>query len=245
MKGSNFFDELFRESLGCTFAELFPDSFSDRDSHFYSESSVMDSTGYVETVINNNGKIKRYSGYSPSFDAAVQQSREALAQGKVPNRLPATYMRGTTLPHTSGYILPDGSLKIKLSLLEVTKDRISVDYDNGVLTIDIAEDTSEPENQVVLFQGIKDMRGAMHRELYIDPKDWDGTSEDVSVDFKDGVLTIILPKSKKPETKVNLFGKVKETEALPESVPQITDSDPNAEPDSESATEPAADPNND
>ena len=214
MKGSNFFDELFRESLGCTFAELFPTS-DQESSHYYSESSVMDSNGYVETVVNNNGKIKRYSGYAPSFDAAVQRSREALAQGKVPNRLPATCMKGTILPYTDGFILEDGSLKIELGLFKVSKDRISVNYDSGVLTIDIAEDTSELEKQIVLFKGIKDMRAAMHREIYLDPKDWDGESKDVKVDFSDGVLTIILPKSKRPETKINLFGKAQETEALP------------------------------
>ena len=226
MKGSiNFFDELFRDSLGCTFAELFPDTDSDSCSHYYSESSVMDSTGHVETVVNDNGKVKRYSGYAPSFDSAVQASREALAQGKVPNRLPAAYMRGTILPHTDGFILEDGSLKIECSLLKVSEDRISVSYDNGVLTIDVAEDTSEPENQIILFKGIKNTSGAMHREIVLDPKDWDGESKDVKVSFNNGILTIILPKSNKPETKINLFGKNKETEALPDkAASQITDS---------------------
>ena len=224
MKGSiNFFDEFFRDSLGCTFAELFPDT--DSCSHYYSESSVMDSTGHVETVVNDNGKVKRYSGYAPSFDSAVQASREALAQGKVPNRLPAAYMRGTVLPHTDGFILKDGSLKIECSLLKVSEDRISVAYDNGVLTIDVAEDTSEPENQIILFKGIKNTSGAMHREIVLDPKDWDGESKDVKVSFNNGILTIILPKSNKPETKINLFGKNKETEALPDkAASQITDS---------------------
>ena len=224
MKGSiNFFDEFFRDSLGCTFAELFPDT--DSCSHYYSESSVMDSTGHVETVVNDNGKVKRYSGYAPSFDSAVQASREALAQGKVPNRLPAAYMRGTMLPHTDGFILEDGSLKIECSLLKVSEDRISVAYDNGVLTIDVAEDTSEPENQIILFKGIKNTSGAMHREIVLDPKDWDGESKDVKVSFNNGILTIILPKSNKPETKINLFGKNKETEALPDkAASQITDS---------------------
>ena len=226
MKGSiNFFDEFFRDSLGCTFAELFPDTDSDSCSHYYSESSVMDSTGHVETVVNDNGKVKRYSGYAPSFDSAVQASREALAQGKVPNRLPAAYMRGTILPHTDGFILEDGSLKIECSLLKVSEDRISVSYDNGVLTIDVAEDTSEPENQIILFKGIKNTSGAMHREIVLDPKDWDGESKDVKVSFNNGILTIILPKSNKPETKINLFGKNKETEALPDkAASQITDS---------------------
>ena len=226
MKGSiNFFDEFFRDSLGCTFAELFPDTDSDSCSHYYSESSVMDSTGHVETVVNDNGKVKRYSGYAPSFDSAVQASREALAQGKVPNRLPAAYMRGTMLPHTDGFILEDGSLKIECSLLKVSEDRISVSYDNGVLTIDVAEDTSEPENQIILFKGIKNTSGAMHREIVLDPKDWDGESKDVKVSFNNGILTIILPKSNKPETKINLFGKNKETEALPDkAASQITDS---------------------
>ena len=65
----------------------------------------------------------------------------------------------------------------------------------------------------------------MHREIILDPKDWDGESKDVKVSFSDGVLTIILPKSNKPETKVNLFGKGKETEVLPNNTtPQITDS---------------------
>ena len=60
MKGSiNFFDEFFRDSLGCTFAELFPNTDSKSCSHYYSESSVMDSTGHVETVVNDNGKVKR------------------------------------------------------------------------------------------------------------------------------------------------------------------------------------------
>ena len=224
MKGSiNFFDEFFRDSLGCTFAELFPDT--DSCSHYYSESSVMDSTGHVETVVNDNGKVKRYSGYAPSFDSVVQASREALAQGKVPNRLPAAYMRGTMLPHTDGFILEDGSLKIECSLLKVSEDRISVAYDNGVLTIDVAEDTSEPENQIILFKGIKNTSGAMHREIVLDPKDWDGESKDVKVSFNNGILTIILPKSNKPETKINLFGKNKETEALPDkAASQITDS---------------------
>ena len=224
MKGSiNFFDEFFRDSLGCTFAELFPDT--DSCSHYYSESSVMDSTGHVETVVNDNGKVKRYSGYAPSFDSAVQASREALAQGKVPNRLPAAYMRGTVLPHTDGFILKDGSLKIECSLLKVSEDRISVAYDNGVLTIDVAEDTSEPENQIILFKGIKNTSGAMHREIVLDPKDWDGESKDVKVSFNNGILTIILPKSNKPETKINLFGKNKETEVLPDkAASQITDS---------------------
>ena len=226
MKGSiNFFDEFFRDSLGCTFAELFPDTDSDSCSHYYSESSVMDSTGHVETVVNDNGKVKRYSGYAPSFDSAVQASREALAQGKVPNRLPAAYMRGTMLPHTDGFILEDGSLKIECSLLKVSEDRISVSYDNGVLTIDVAEDTSEPENQIILFKGIKNTSSAMHREIVLDPKDWDGESKDVKVSFNNGILTIILPKSNKPETKINLFGKNKETEALPDkAASQITDS---------------------
>ena len=177
MKGSiNFFDEFFRDSLGCTFEELFPNTDSESCSHYYSESSVMDSTGHVETVVNDNGKVKRYSGYAPSFDSVVQASREALAQGKVPNRLPAAYMRGTILPHTDGFILEDGSLKIECSLLKVSEDRISVSYDNGVLTIDVAEDTSEPENQIILFKGIKNTSGAMHREIVLDPKDWDGES---------------------------------------------------------------------
>lgn len=226
MKGSiNFFDEFFRDSLGCTFAELFPDTDSGSCSHYYSESSVMDSTGHVETVVNDNGKVKRYSGYAPSFDSAVQASREALAQGKVPNRLPAAYMRGTMLPHTDGFILEDGSLKIECSLLKVSEDRISVSYDNGVLTIDVAEDTSEPENQIILFKGIKNTSGAMHREIVLDPKDWDGESKDVKVSFNNGILTIILPKSNKPETKINLFGKNKETETLPDkAASQITDS---------------------
>lgn len=226
MKGSiNFFDEFFRDSLGCTFAELFPDTDTDSCSHYYSESSVMDSTGHVETVVNDNGKVKRYSGYAPLFDSAVQASREALAQGKVPNRLPAAYMRGTMLPHTDGFILEDGSLKIECSLLKVSEDRISVAYDNGVLTIDVAEDTSEPENQIILFKGIKNTSGAMHREIVLDPKDWDGESKDVKVSFNNGILTIILPKSNKPETKINLFGKNKETEALPDkAASQITDS---------------------
>ena len=226
MKGSiNFFDELFRDSLGCPFAELFPTTDSESCSHYYSESSVMDSTGHVETVVNDNGKVKRYSGYAPSFDSAVQASREALAQGKVPNRLPAAYMRGTILPHTDGFILEDGSLKIECSLLKVSEDRISVSYDNGVLTIDVAEDTSEPENQIILFKGIKNTSGAMHREIVLDPKDWDGESKDVKVSFNNGILTIILPKSNKPETKINLFGKNKETEVLPDkAASQITDS---------------------
>ena len=226
MKGSiNFFDEFFRDSLGCTFAELFPSTDSESCSHYYSESSVMDSTGHVETVVNDNGKVKRYSGYAPSFDSAVQASREALAQGKVPNRLPAAYMRGTILPHTDGFILEDGSLKIECSLLKVSEDRISVSYDNGVLTIDVAEDTSEPENQIILFKGIKNTSGAMHREIVLDPKDWDGESKDVKVSFNNGILTIILPKSNKPETKINLFGKNKETEVLPDkAASQITDS---------------------
>ena len=226
MKGSiNFFDEFFRDSLGCTFAELFPNTDSESCSHYYSESSVMDSTGHVETVVNDNGKVKRYSGYAPSFDSAVQASREALAQGKVPNRLPAAYMRGTILPHTDGFILEDGSLKIECSLLKVSEDRISVSYDNGVLTIDVAEDPSEPENQIILFKGIKNTSGAMHREIVLDPKDWDGESKDVKVSFNNGILTIILPKSNKPETKINLFGKNKETEVLPDkAASQITDS---------------------
>ena len=226
MKGSiNFFDEFFRDSLGCTFAELFPNTDSESCSHYYSESSVMDSTGHVETVVNDNGKVKRYSGYAPSFDNAVQASREALAQGKVPNRLPAAYMRGTILPHTDGFILEDGSLKIECSLLKVSEDRISVSYDNGVLTIDVAEDTSEPANQIILFKGIINTSGAMHREIVLDPKDWDGESKDVKVSFNNGILTIILPKSNKPETKINLFGKNKETEALPDkAASQITDS---------------------
>ena len=226
MKGSiNFFDEFFRDSLGCTFAELFPNTDSESCSHYYSESSVMDSTGHVETVVNDNGKVKRYSGYAPSFDSAVQASREALAQGKVPNRLPAAYMRGTILPHTDGFILEDGSLKIECSLLKVSEDRISVSYDNGVLTIDVAEDTSEPENQIILFKGIKNTSGAMHREIVLDPKDWDGESKDVKVSFNNGILTIILPKSNKSETKINLFGKNKETEVLPDkAASQITDS---------------------
>ena len=226
MKGSiNFFDEFFRDSLGCTFAELFPNTDSESCSHYYSESSVMDSTGHVETVVHDNGKVKRYSGYAPSFDSAVQASREALAQGKVPNRLPAAYMRGTILPHTDGFILEDGSLKIECSLLKVSEDRISVSYDNGVLTIDVAEDTSEPENQIILFKGIKNTSGAMHREIVLDPKDWDGESKDVKVSFNNGILTIILPKSNKSETKINLFGKNKETEVLPDkAASQITDS---------------------
>ena len=226
MKGSiNFFDEFFRDSLGCTFAELFPNTDSKSCSHYYSESSVMDSTGHVETVVNDNGKVKRYSGYAPSFDSAVQASREALAQGKVPNRLPAAYMRGTILPHTDGFIIEDGSLKIECSLLKVSEDRISVSYDNGVLTIDVAEDTSEPENQIILFKGIKNTSGAMHREIVLDPKDWDGESKDVKVSFNNGILTIILPKSNKPETKINLFVKNKETEVLPDkAASQITDS---------------------
>ena len=226
MKGSiNFFDEFFRDSLGCTFAELFPNTDSESCSHYYSESSVMDSTGHVETVVNDNGKVKRYSGYAPSVDSAVQASREALAQGKVPNRLPAAYMRGTILPHTDGFIIEDGSLKIECSLLKVSEDRISVSYDNGVLTIDVAEDTSEPENQIILFKGIKNTSGAMHREIVLDPKDWDGESKDVKVSFNNGILTIILPKSNKPETKINLFGKNKETEVLPDkAASQITDS---------------------
>lgn len=226
MKGSiNFFDEFFRDSLGCTFAELFPNTDSKSCSHYYSESSVMDSTGHVETVVNDNGKVKRYSGYAPSFDSAVQLSREALAQGKLPNRLPAAYMRGTVLPHTDGFILKDGSLKIECSLLKVSEDRISVAYDNGVLTIDVAEDTTEPENQIILFKGIKNTSSAMHREIVLDPKDWDGESKDVKVSFNNGILTIILPKSNKPETKINLFGKSKETEVLPDKVAsQIIDS---------------------
>lgn len=241
MKGSiNFFDEFFKDSLGCTFAELFPNTDSESCSHYYSESSVMDSTGHVETVVNDNGKVKRYSGYAPSFDSAVQLSREALAQGKLPNRLPAAYMRGTVLPHTDGFILKDGSLKIECSLLKVSEDRISVAYDNGVLTIDVAEDTTEPENQIILFKGIKETRGAMHREIILDPKDWDGESKDVKVSFSDGVLTIILPKSNKPETKVNLFGKGKEIEVLPNNTtPQITDS--NSEPTSGSDSNPGSD----
>lgn len=241
MKGSiNFFDEFFRDSLGCTFAELFPNTDTDSDacSHYYSESSVMDSAGHVETVVNDNGKVERYSGYAPSFDNAVQLSREALAQGKVPNRLPAAYMRGTILPHTDGFILEDGSLKIECSLLKVSKDRISVSYDNGVLTIDVAEDTSEPENQIILFKGIKSTSGAMHREIVLDPKDWDGESKDVKVSFNNGILTIILPKSNKPETKINLFGKNKKTEVLPDKVaPQITGSDSELTSDSSSKSD--------
>ena len=237
MKGSiNFFDEFFRDSLGCTFAELFSNTDSESYPHYYSESSVMDSTGHVETVINDNGEVKRYSGYAPSFDGAVQHSREALAQGKVPNRLPSTHMRGTILPHTDGFILPDGSLKIECSLLKVSEDRISVSYDNGILTIDVAEDTSEPEKQIILFKGIKEMRGAMHREIRVDPKDWDGESKDVKVTFKDGMLTIILPKSSKPETKVNLFGKPKETQALPTEPTQITDSSSSSESEQQSGS---------
>ena len=69
----------------------------------------------------------------------------------------------------------------------------------------------------------------MHREIRVDPKDWDGESKDVKVTFKDGMLTIILPKSSKPETKVNLFGKPKETQALPTEPTQITDSSSSSE----------------
>ena len=188
MKGSiNFFDEFFRDSLGCTFAELFPNTDSESCSHYYSESSVMDSTGHVETVVNDNGKVKRYSGYAPSFDSAVQLSREALAQGKLPNRLPAAYMRGTILPHTDGFILKDGSLKIECSLLKVSEDRISVDYDNAFELVSSTEDADAGSSAIITIDGIND------------PSFWD-SPEDIytnSGEYKSGYLNLNLTNGNK------------------------------------------------
>ena len=75
MKGSiNFFDEFFRDSLGCTFAELFPNTDSESCSHYYSESSVMDSTGHVETVVNDNGILTGHNTDGIGYMMAVKDA---------------------------------------------------------------------------------------------------------------------------------------------------------------------------
>lgn len=81
-------------------------------------------------------------------------------------------------------------LLLKADVPGVSADKVSVDYDKGVLTIHASVESRQPADMHYLVQeyGVADFR----REFIINEEiDHDG----ISADYKNGVLCVHLPKS--------------------------------------------------
>jgi HSP20 family protein len=87
---------------------------------------------------------------------------------------------------------------ITAELPGVNKDDVSLTIENGVLTI-AGEKKRETEHQDKAWHRIERVYGSFQRSLTL-PKDVNGDQADAT--FKDGVLTVVLPKTEqaKPRT---------------------------------------------
>lgn len=89
--------------------------------------------------------------------------------------------------------------EFKADLPGVKKENINVDYNNGYLTIKTQEEkVAQPEKAASEKSSDKYLRreryfGSMQRSFYIDDVDKDN----IKAEYKDGVLTVMLPKATK------------------------------------------------
>lgn len=81
----------------------------------------------------------------------------------------------------------------------VSKENIGVDYNNGYLTIKTTEakdEAAKDEKSADKYLRRERYFGSMQRSFYIDDVD----EKNIKASYKDGVLTVILPKATKQPT---------------------------------------------
>lgn len=91
----------------------------------------------------------------------------------------------------------EGAYLIKAEIPEVKKDDVKVNLQDGMLTIS-GERHHEKEEKNKKFHRIERSYGSFARSFRV-PDDADAST--VSAQFKDGMLNVTLPKSKKSESK--------------------------------------------
>ncbi len=91
----------------------------------------------------------------------------------------------------------DSAYLIKAEIPEVKKENVKVNLQDGMLTIS-GERHQEKEEKDKKFHRIERSYGSFARSFRV-PDDADATT--VSAQFKDGMLNVTLPKSKKTESK--------------------------------------------
>jgi HSP20 family molecular chaperone IbpA len=92
----------------------------------------------------------------------------------------------------------DGKYNIEMDIPGYDKEDISIECEDGVLTI-VAEKNSELDEEDAEKKYIRRERvyGKISRSFSFADID----EEEISADFRNGVLTVVIPKSKKQESK--------------------------------------------
>lgn len=100
------------------------------------------------------------------------------------------------VPHTD-IAETDGNYEIRVSVPGMTRENISVEVHDGLLTVS-GERKFEEEKKEKTFHSIESRYGAFNRSFRL-PENTD--QDRIEAEYKNGILTIVIPKDEKKATK--------------------------------------------
>ena len=100
------------------------------------------------------------------------------------------------VPHTD-IAETDGNYEVLISVPGMTRENISVDVHDGLLTVS-GERKFEEEKKKKTFHSIESRYGAFHRSFRL-PDNVDRNR--IEAEYKNGILTVIIPKDEQKTTK--------------------------------------------
>lgn len=125
------------------------------------------------------------------------------------NKLPESIISGTEIPHVNMIHTNEGGLKLEFALAGVSEDRIEITAEDNYLLVTIKplkpEVEAEGRQDVYLQKGIKGSDGELYKQILIDPKKYE--LKGLKFEYENGLLTILVPKTKEPEKNKLFFKK--------------------------------------
>ena len=140
---------------------------------------------------SSTGGLMSLDAFDHFFDDFISRKLPRLTDWSVPTLLEMHFPRVDIIDH-------DADIEVQAALPGVKKEDLDVSFNNQSITICACAKEEKKEEEKEKYFRHEIMRGEFHRTLSL-PEDVDGDKAKAS--FKDGILTVTIPKTEKNKRK--------------------------------------------